>query len=152
MANSKRILACICGLFLAIAVSCAPVYRNHGYVPDDADLESVIVGVDTRDSVEELLGLPTTGGVTKSDGFYYISSRWRHFTYNKPKPIEREIVAINFDNEGVVTNISRYGLEDGRVVVLSRRVTSGGAGEISFIRQLMGDFGRVDAGQIFGET
>jgi hypothetical protein len=36
-------------------------------------------------------------------------------------------------------------LADGKVIVLSRRVTEGGSGEISFIRQLMGNVGRMDA-------
>ena len=35
----------------------------------------------------------------------------------------REIVAITFDDSGVVRNIERFGLEDGNVVALSRRVT-----------------------------
>ncbi len=150
MRVNRTFFAALVGVLLLVT-ACTKIYRNHGYVPSDDELESVIVGVDTRGSVEELLGLPTTGGVTRSDGFYYIASRWEHYAYRKPRPIERQIVAITFDSESIVKNIARYGLEDGKVVVLSRRVTEGGAGEISFIRQLMGDFGNFDAGQVFGD-
>ena len=71
-----------------------------------------------------------------------------HYGLAQPKPTFRQIVAINFDKSDVVNNISRYGLADGEVVVLSRRVTAGGAKEISFIKQLMGNIGRVDTEQI----
>lgn len=135
----------------ATVIACAPVFRNHGYVPTQEDLSNVIIGVDTRASVEEVLGAPTTGGVANKDGFYYIKSRWRHFGALPPKPIERSIVAVAFDENDVVSNISHYGLEDGKVVVLSRRVTEGGAQEIGFIQQLMGNFGRLDASQVFGD-
>jgi hypothetical protein len=50
-----------------------------------------------------------------------------------------------------VKNISRYGLEDGDIVVLSRRVTAGGGEDISFISQMLGNIGRFDAENIFGQ-
>ena len=53
---------------------------------------------------------------------------------------------------GVVSNVSRYGLEDGKVIVLSRRITEGGSGEISFIRQMMGNVGRMEAEDFFGDS
>lgn len=149
MFNKTRMIAL--GLTLLLATACASVYRNHGFNPLEEDLANVIVGVDTRASVEETLGVPTTGGVNNADGMYYVSSRWRHFGAAAPKPISREIVAISFDQNEVVSNISRYGLEDGKVVVLSRRVTAGGAKEISFIRQLMGNIGRINAGDLIGQ-
>ena len=49
-------------------------------------------------------------------------------------------------------NISRYGLKDAKVIVLSRRVTEGGSGEISLIRQLMGNFGRVSAEDMLSDV
>lgn len=141
----------LCLGFLVLGLTaCTSIYRNHGFVPNDDDLASVIVGVDTRASAEETLGVPTTEGVSGVNSIYYIASRWRHFGASRPKPVSREIVAIAFDKDDVVTNVSRYGLDDGQVVVLSRRVTEGGANEISFIRQLMGNFGNLDGGALFG--
>ncbi|MEM6307681.1 MAG: outer membrane protein assembly factor BamE, partial [Pseudomonadota bacterium] len=126
------------------------LYRNHGYVPLAEDLNNIIVGIDTRAAVEDMLGLPTANGVSNQNGMYYVASRWRHFGPSKPRPIERQIVAINFDANDVVTNITQYGLEDGTVVALNRRVTDGGVNEISFIQQLMGNVGRVNAQDLLG--
>lgn len=139
-------------LVLGVAVTaCAATYRNHGFAPTDAELEEIIIGVDTRVSVEERFGLPSTQGVRTNQGFYYVADRWRHFGPLKPKPVERTIVAISFDSDEVVTNVERFGLERGQVVALSRRATEGGSGEISLLRQLLGNFGRVNAGQLLGQ-
>ena len=139
-------------LLFGLLISCSTVYRNHGFTPTDEELSSIVLGATTRSSVEASIGVPSTSSLTKSDGIYYVSSKWRHFGAAAPKPVERQIVSIQFDSAGVVTNVSRYGLDDGKVIVLSRRVTEGGSGEISFIRQMMGNVGRMDAGDFFGDS
>jgi outer membrane protein assembly factor BamE (lipoprotein component of BamABCDE complex) len=139
-------------LLFGLLISCSTVYRNHGFTPTDEELSSIVLGATTRSSVEASIGVPSTSSLTKSDGIYYVSSKWRHFGAAAPKPVERQIVSIQFDSAGVVTNVSRYGLDDGKVIVLSRRVTEGGSGEISFIRQMMGNVGRMDAEDFFGDS
>ncbi|MBA86058.1 outer membrane protein assembly factor BamE [Thalassobius sp. S69A] len=130
---------------LLIAAGCSTQYRNHGYVPLEEDLANIVVGVDTRDSVAESVGTPSTGGILDDSGYYYVYSRVRHFGMFEPKVIEREVLAITFDTRGVVANIERFGLEDGNVVPLSRRVTSSSVANKSFLRQLLGNLGRFTA-------
>ncbi len=60
-------------------------------------------------------------------------------------------MAVPFNASDVVTHIIRYGLEDREIVVLSRRVTAGGAENIYIIRLMLGTFGRFDAANIFGQ-
>ena len=59
--------------------------------------------------------------------------------------------AVALDSAEVVTNVSRYSLEDGEIVALTRRVTDGGTEEISFLQQLLGNIGRFDASDILRE-
>lgn len=141
------VLACVASLS-----ACVAQYRNHGYLPDEDDLTNVIVGVDTRDSVAESIGVPGTSGVLNQGNYYYIGSRVRHFGPRKPQVIEREIVAVEFDEAGVVSNITRYGLEDGRVIALTQRITRSGDGQISFIRKLFGNIGGLDLSQFGAQT
>lgn len=140
----------VVGLCLFAVISCTPDYRNHGYTPSETQLANLVVGVDTRATVEETLGPPTISDA-ETGRLYYISSRWRHYGMNPPKPISRNIVAVALDSSEVVANISRYGLEDGEIVALTRRVTDGGTEEISFLRQLLGNIGRFDASDILSE-
>nr|WP_311135980.1 outer membrane protein assembly factor BamE [Salipiger aestuarii] len=126
--------------------ACTSQYRTHGYTPTEEDLQQIVPGVDTRATVEGVIGVPTTSGVLNEGGFYYISSEVRQFAWQAPEEVDREIVAITFDSAGVVENITRYGLEHGNVVPLSRRITRTSDGEISFIRRLFGNIGGLSLG------
>lgn len=134
---------------LALVVSCAPTFSNHGYVPSESELEQVAVGVDNRASVEQAIGRPTSTGVLKDSGWYYMSSRVRNFAYREPKIVDRQVVAISFDKRGVVSNVERFTLEDGRVIALNRRITKTGIKGVSFIRQLLSNIGRVSLADDF---
>jgi outer membrane protein assembly factor BamE (lipoprotein component of BamABCDE complex) len=135
------------GLALLALAACASQYRNHGYAPDESQLAEIVVGVDTRASVEETIGRPSSTGVLQESGWYYVASRVRRSGARAPEEVEREVVAISFDNDGVVSNVERYGLEDGRVVALSRRVTETNIGRITLIQQIIRNFGRIDIGE-----
>lgn len=136
-------VAVICTL-----TGCVSEYRNHGYAPSDEDLTEVVVGVDSRDSVIEAIGAPSSSGVLDDSGLYYVSTRVRHYGLRRPQPVEREMVAISFDTRGIVSNVERFGLEDGMVVPLERRVTSSGVSDKTFLRQLMGSLGNLGPGDL----
>ena len=128
--------------------ACAPVYRNHGFVPPDSDLAQIVVGQTTMADMESLVGRPSAQGLLTGSGWYYVGSRWRHYGPAKPKEVSREVVAVSFGPQGTVTNVERFGLERGRVVVLSRRVTEGSITEISLVGQLLGNLGNFQAADI----
>jgi outer membrane protein assembly factor BamE (lipoprotein component of BamABCDE complex) len=146
-----------CKSVIAVAAACAILlggctarYRNHGYVPPEEDLQMIVPGVDTRATVEDVIGVPSTSGVRKASGYFYIQSTVKHFGAAEPEVIDRRVLAITFDSAGVVENIEEYGLQDGQVVPIARRVTRSGDGEISFIRKLFGNIGGISAEQLLG--
>lgn len=132
-------------LALGLVVGCSAVYRNHGYVPADDELALVEVGVDTRETVGEKIGRPSTSGLLNDEGWYYVQSRYELVGPRQPREIDRQVLAVTFNEAGVVENIARFGLEDGQVVELSRRVTETNIKGISVVRQILGNFGRFQA-------
>lgn len=148
-AGKMKVLVALGGLVVLSA--CAAQYRTHGYLPSEEDLQQIVPGIDTRASVEDMIGVPNAAGVLNGAGYYYIETEVRHFAYQKPKVIERTIVAVTFDETDVVRNIATYGLEDGRVVTINRRVTQTTDGDISFIRKLFGNVGGISAAGLFGD-
>lgn len=135
------------GLLAALA-ACSNIDRTHGYVPPDSDLNQLVIGVDTRETVAEVIGRPSAAGILDAGGWYYVKSKFRAYGFRAQREIDREVVAISFDGAGVVENIERFGLEDGRVVTLSRRVTDSNIKGVSFLRQLFGSFGNFTADQL----
>jgi Small protein A (tmRNA-binding) len=137
------------GLALILSLSaCVAQFRNHGYVPSSEQLAQVVVGVDTKDTVADVIGAPGVEGIRDNSGWYYVRSQFRHYGAFEPKEVDRQVVAISFDSRGVVSNIERFGLEQGRVVVLERRVTDDNIKGVTFLEQLFGGLGNISAEQL----
>ncbi len=148
MLNSAGIVRALAAIAMVLAVaSCSALYRNHGYVPSDEELSQIAIGQDTKETVATLVGQPSAAGVLDAGAWYYVESRFRHYAYQAPQEIEREVLAISFDGNDRVTNIERFGLQDGRVVTLSRRVTSSPVRDTTFLRQLLGNLGNINLGE-----
>ena len=131
---------------LVAAMGCTTLTRSHGFVPLPEDLEQLTVGQTTREEVLTIVGPPTTSGTVDSETLYYVQSERSRFGSFEPEIASREVLAIRFTSGGVLSNIERFGLEDGRVVVLSRRITDDGIADVTIIGQLLGAIGNIDAG------
>ena len=147
-----RRMALSVGLVAVLAAAgCTAVYRNHGYVPTEENLALVEVGKTTQPEVAAVIGRPSATGLLQGAGWFYVGSRWKYLGPRAPEEIDRQVVAISFDEKGVVSNVERFGLERGEVVVLSRRVTKSNIKGIGLVRELLGSIGRVSAGQALGD-
>ena len=142
MGKSAWVARLLSGLVLVLALASCAQYRNHGYAPSDADLENIVVGADTRETVATVIGRPSGSGLAEDGSWFYVESRFRHFAFQAPKEIEREVVAVSFGSNGKVTNIERFGLQDGRVITLSRRVTAASKVKIPLLRRIFGNLGQ----------
>ena len=134
-----------------ILTSCSTIYKDHGYLPLDTDLKSVVIGKDSRNSITELLGSPSGSGVLEDGAIFYISTKIKNFLFYEPKVVSRDMIVVSFDEKDLVENVERFSLEDGRVVVLSRRVTSAPAKGPKILTQILGNLGNADAGTLLGQ-
>lgn len=144
--------AVILGALVLATAACARLENGHGYVPEPSALEGVVVGRDTKDIIGLTLGQPGTRGIVDDLGWYYVRSDYERFLWRAPVEVDRQVVAITFDEAGVVRNIERFGLEEGRVVALNRRVTDANTQGISFLRQLFGNLGNFDPATLINEN
>lgn len=144
---SGRGLRLLAVLVIAFLAACAPEYRNHGYIPREADLARIEVG-DNRQEVATLIGRPSVTGLLEDDAWFYVRSRYRDYAWRAPAEIDREVLVISFSGDRV-TNIERYGLRDGQVVTLSRRVTNQSTANVPFLRQIFGNVGNFNPAGLF---
>ncbi|MGI3211455.1 outer membrane protein assembly factor BamE [Roseovarius tibetensis] len=129
---------------LLTATACSATYSNHGYVPPEQDLQALVVGVDTRATVDDVVGPPSVAGMSQDGDYYYVRSRKRTFGMFRPQDVERQVLAISFNDDDTIANIERFGLEDGNVVPLERRVTDNSVVSDGFLRQLLGNLGNIN--------
>jgi len=135
-------LGCIAGV-LSLLLGCAPIERTHGYVPIQSDLDLLLIGADTKGSVEETIGRAADTGTFESDAWYYVESTVKTFLYFEPEVVERRVMEFEFDSNDVLTAINQYGLEDGRVINLQTRVTPTDGRRTSVLQNLFGNIGAI---------
>ncbi|MBO6782983.1 MAG: outer membrane protein assembly factor BamE [Alphaproteobacteria bacterium] len=132
-----------CLLVLLSALSaCSPVITTHGQQPDPDALAEIEPGTSSQRDVETALGTPSTRGVFRENVWYYMSERTEKTAFFEPELIERKIVAVVFDGQGVVEDIVTYTENDKQDVELVSRVTPTAGNELSIIQQLFGNVGR----------
>ena len=132
------------GAALALA-GCAAQVDRHGHVFSDVDLQQIQPGM-SKDQVRLALGTPDTTAAIGGDIYYYISSTRRTRPMQRPKVIDRKIVAVYFDQSESVRQIANYGLKDGRVFDFIKGKTPSQGKEQSLLAQLFGNLGnRLDA-------
>ncbi len=123
-------------LVCAALIACTPVTYERGYLRD-AELESSIAkGNDTKATIIDRFGFPTTQATFDDETWYYISSHERQIAFFQPTVQSRDILAIAFDKDGKVVDLNHYTLEDGHVVAFETRQTPARGRELTFLQQL----------------
>ena len=132
-----RALAAAFALASLTGSGCTPVVSQRGYLPDPVAEASVTIGKDTKTSIEQKLGDPSTRATFGGDAWYYISSVQHQIAFFAPDIESRSILAIHFDRAGKVANVRHYGLKDGHVVAFETRETPTRGRELTFLEQLL---------------
>ncbi len=143
----STLVAWACAALLLQA--CSPSVTVHGYIPEAEDLELIEPGVDTVLTVEERIGRPSSTGVLRDSDWFYVQTTISRLTYNPPEVTDRRVVAISFDEEGVVDDVAEYGLEDGRIVALNPRTTETAGARVGLLQQIFGNLLNIDAADFF---
>ena len=137
-----RRLAFTAACVVALA-GCAATRDFHGYMPDQAMPSDVQSCVDTRSTVLARLGTPSTTSIFDDNLWVYMSSTRELLTFYHPKVVQRSIVAIQFDDDDVVSDVLTYDVDDGRTLAYNSRVTPTRGRELGILEQLFGTLGAM---------
>jgi len=127
------------------AGGCTPLRSHQGYVIDADLVNSVQAGVDTRQSVLQVLGKPTFTSEFNQGDWYYVSRDARNFAYNNPHVKSQTTLRISFDGKGVVTGIRKTGAEQIASISPMKKTTPTLGRKSSFFSELFGNIGTVGA-------
>lgn len=145
MKNTTRTLIILIMTLFALG-GCSATKYVRGYTPDEKLVKSIRPQVDTHDSVQSMLGSPTTVATFDNDNWYYFSKKSERLAFFKEDITEIDIIAVTFDDEGYVTAVNRYSLDDlNRFDPVSDKTKTQGR-ELSFIQELFSNIGRFGAG------
>ena len=141
--NSSLLLAIGLGGTI-LAGACSPQLNTRGNVPDPDLVAEIVAGQHTRDDVAEILGSPSTASTFGAERWIYIGKRTETLAFFAPEVEERQVLVVRFDKAGVVAQIQRLDLEDGRVVQVVERQTPTLGNELTVFDQLLGNLGRFN--------
>ena len=141
------------GSILALTVStmllgCGKSRSIRGYYFDPMLANDILPGVDNQQSVHNTLGSPTTLGAYDDKTWYYISTTLRYKAILRPERQNRRIMAVRFDEKGVVSDVENMDLSLAWNIDPSKDKTKTRGKELNLLQQLFMNVGRfAGAGQ-----
>jgi len=129
---------------VATAAACAPVQTYSGFSAErnDVEIPEPQVGVDTRQTVMQRFGSPSTTAVFDQTAWYYVSAVQEQVAFYNPRTTEREVMVVRFDGD-VVAAVEKYGIERGRIVAYNDAITPTRGRELGVLEQIFGNIGRA---------
>jgi outer membrane protein assembly factor BamE (lipoprotein component of BamABCDE complex) len=138
--------ACV-SLAIALALgaaltACSPTVRTHGYMPNPDGVAAIKSGATNREGVRDLLGSPTSIGTFDDKRWYYVSRKAETSWFDERTLLDQEIVIVDFDDGGVVKTVEVIkGIDKALKVDMVSRTTPTKGRELTFMEQLLGNFG-----------
>ena len=135
---------------LLILPACEGDIAIRGNMPDLEELTAVTPGSDSREDVLNLLGTPSSLSTFEQNKWYYIGQKVEQFAFFRPEVIDRQVLMISFDDNGIVNQTKMLSLDDAIVVYPVERMTPTEGNDPTFMEQFFGNFGRLP-GAVGGE-
>ncbi len=140
--RAARVLAL--GVGLATLTGCGIPVNQRGNLPKPDALAEIKPGVSDKETVARLLGTPSTTAAFDGNTWYYISSANKQIAFLKPELLDQQVVAVHFDDKGIVTTVDHKGLQDAQTITPNPNATPAQGREFTFLEQLIGNFGKFN--------
>lgn len=141
----KRAVAAI--VFAGLLTGCSPTLNNHGNIPEPELIESIRVGNSNREQIVAMFGNPSAVATFDQEAWYYVGTKTSQLAFLTPKILERKVLVIRFDKQGVVQQVERLDKQDGRDVQIVDRKTPTRGKELTILEQLLGNVGKFSGSE-----
>lgn len=127
---------------LLVLAGCNNPVDQRGNLPDPEKLAQIKPGTTDKATVTQLLGSPSSVATFEPNTWYYISQKTKPLAFLTPERLDQEVVAIDFDESGIVQDLRRKSMADGQTVEPNPNATPAPGREFSVLEQLIGNFGK----------
>lgn len=133
------LVAAVAGL---VAAGCTENIRTRGNLPDPKVVAEIKPGKQTREQITRMIGTPSTVATFEKEIWIYIGGRVKTKSFFNPEVLERKILTVEFDKNGVVKHVRSLDATDARQIELVQRETPTKGKELTVLQQLIGNLGR----------
>lgn len=145
LGTQARLLAGVAMIALTVT-ACTPKTALRGNLPRDYQIEQLEVGKQRKPQVEAILGSPSVLGTFDDNIWYYISRRTEKWAFLEEETVEQRVIALYFNDSGVLEHVETYTEDDARDIATSSRSTPTAGKELGFFEQIFGNLGKVGGG------
>jgi len=145
--RSALVFPMFCAGLVAVSLTlgaCAPRLYNRGNAVAIEDVATIKVGTHTRNNVFETLGSPSNKSEFGEEIWFYISQLTETTAFLEPKIIQRQIVEVRFDTNGVVTYVDVVDTDQAKKIVPADGETPTAGNSLSFVEQILSNLGRFN--------
>ncbi len=142
MMKTIRNVFCI-ALASAALLACTATEATRGNIVEDYRMAEIVPGVSTKTNVLQSLGSPSTQAPFDENVWYYIGQKTEKVGIFDPKVVDKKVVVVAFNQEGVVDTIEKLDAAQIDVPHVRRKTPTSG-NEITVMEQLLGNVGRFN--------
>lgn len=141
--GARRFLGAVLGIAVIVvgATGCEEQIDVRGNLPHAKTITSIKPGVHKRQDIEAMLGTPSAVATFDKEIWYYIGGRVKTVSFFTPEVLERKVLTVRFDENGVVESIRSSDAPTETVQVVDRETPTKGK-DITILQQLLGNIGR----------
>ncbi len=130
--------------FATVAAACTQAPQTHGQLPFPETVEEIEPGRHTEEDIVEKLGSPSIrASFTSEPTWYYIGKRVEQRAFLDPRILEHKVLEVRFDDQGSVARVGWIDAGKLPKTALVKRETETKGSEMTLLRQLVGNIGRV---------
>jgi outer membrane protein assembly factor BamE (lipoprotein component of BamABCDE complex) len=126
---------------VAVLAACGARRDVRGNYLTDTQLAQIKVGTTNRETVVHVLGPPSTEGTFDQHVWYYIGRQTEEWAFLNPEVLDQRVLAVYFNDKGIVENLQRYNYGDARNVDVVARETPTSGHKIGFFEQIFSNLG-----------
>ncbi len=123
---------------------CAPTLAQRGQLVPPEQLAQLKTGTMTRGDVIAKIGTPTSIAPFDDTTWYYIGEDTSQSAFFAPKIIQRRVVQLQFDKDGLLKTINEKTAKDAQTVPVAKQTTRVDGEDPTVLQQLIGNVGRYD--------
>jgi len=128
--------------FLLCLAACQPRITTHGFMPRNDLTAKLQPGKQNQNQVADILGSPTIIATFDQNIWYYITQTTENESFFKPELIDQQILALTFDETGLLTSLETKSIVDARRIEPHSGKTPTVGRKLSIFQQVFGNFGR----------
>ncbi len=138
----------ILGLTLCLVLAgCYPTIDHRGFNPEQMQLEKIQVNVSTKETVQDVLGSPSTTSLFPMMGkswtnWYYIYRKTETTSFFEPKVVDQLVVTVTLDEKAIVRNLETKKGVQGEAIKASKERTPTTGYESSVMKDIFGNFNK----------